>query len=93
MGDVEIKEEKTQEQQETSQEPQKGFIVRKKKRTCPEKLLNVTYKDVEILSQFLTITGKIRSSKITRICKKVQKKITREIKIARIMALLPFTDR
>ncbi|MFN4245185.1 MAG: 30S ribosomal protein S18 [Brevinematia bacterium] len=79
--------------QESSQEPQKGFIVRKKKRTCPEKLLNITYKDVDILSQFLTITGKIRSSKVTKICKKVQKKITREIKIARIMALLPFTDR
>ncbi len=79
--------------QETSQETQKGFIIRKKKRSCPEKLLNITYKDVEILSQFLTMTGKIRSSKITKICKKVQKKITREIKIARIMALLPFTDR
>lgn len=75
------------------QEAQKGFMVRKKKKSCPERLLNVTYKDVEILSQFLTMTGKIRSSKVTRLCKKVQKKLTREIKIARIMALLPFTDR
>lgn len=85
--------ETTQTTSESTQETQKGFVIRKKKRTCPEKLLNVTYKDVDILSQFLTITGKIRSSKITKICKKVQKKITREIKIARIMALLPFTDR
>ncbi|MCS7047637.1 MAG: 30S ribosomal protein S18, partial [Gemmataceae bacterium] len=79
--------------EEKTQEVQKGFTVRKKKRTCPDKLLKITYKDVDILAQFLTITGKIRSSKITRVCKKVQKKITREIKIARIMALLPFTDR
>ncbi|MEN2997895.1 MAG: 30S ribosomal protein S18 [Brevinematia bacterium] len=87
-------EDKIQEtSQEAPQEPQKGVAIKKKRRTCPEKLLNVTYKDVEILSQFLTMTGKIRSPKITRICKKVQKKITREIKIARIMALLPFTDR
>ncbi|MCS7299268.1 MAG: 30S ribosomal protein S18 [Spirochaetia bacterium] len=85
--------EEKQSVEDKTQETQKGFSVRKKKRTCPEKLLNVTYKDVDILSQFITITGKIRSSKITRLCKKVQKRITREIKIARIMALLPFTDR
>lgn len=85
--------EEKQSTEDRTQEPQKVFSVKKKKRTCPEKLLSVTYKDVDILSQFITITGKIRSSKITRLCKKVQKKLTREIKIARIMALLPFTDR
>lgn len=79
--------------EEDAQKTQKTFAIKKKKRTCQKKLLNVTYKDVDILSQFLTMTGKIKSSKITRICTKVQKKITREIKIARIMALLPFTDR
>jgi len=72
---------------------QKNYQIKKRKMTCPEKLLNVTYKDVDVLSQFLTVTGKIKSSKITRFCAKVQKKITKEIKIARIMALLPFTDR
>ncbi|MCX8029731.1 MAG: 30S ribosomal protein S18 [Brevinematales bacterium] len=85
--------EESQVGEEKSQEPQKGFAIKKKKRSCSEKLLNITYKDVDILSQYLTITGKIRSSKVTRMCKKVQKKLTREIKIARIMALLPFTDR
>jgi small subunit ribosomal protein S18 len=78
---------------EEQQKVQKTYQVKKKKMTCPKKLLNVTYKDVDILSQFLTITSKIKSSKVTRFCGKVQKKIAREIKIARIMALLPFTDR
>jgi len=78
---------------EEQQKVQKTYQVKKKKMTCPKKLLNVTYKDVDILSQFLTITSKIKSSKVTRFCSKVQKKIAREIKIARIMALLPFTDR
>lgn len=85
--------EEKQSVEDKTQETQKGFSIRKKKRICPEKLLNVTYKDVDILLQFITMTGKIRSSKITRLCKKVQKRITRAIKIARIMALLPFTDR
>ncbi|MGC8869660.1 MAG: 30S ribosomal protein S18 [Brevinematia bacterium] len=79
--------------EDEGQKVQKSVTVKKKKRTCQKKLLNITYKDVDILSQFLTMTGKIKSSKITRVCTKVQKKITREIKVARIMALLPFTDR
>ncbi len=78
---------------EDQQKVQKTYQVKKKRMTCPKKLLNVTYKDVDILSQFLTITAKIKSSKVTRFCSKVQRKIAREIKIARIMALLPFTDR
>ena len=59
---------------------QKNYQIKKRKMTCPKKLLNVTYKDVDVLSQFLTVTGKIKSSKITRFCAKVQKKITKEIK-------------
>jgi small subunit ribosomal protein S18 len=50
----------------------------------------ITYKDTEILGNFLSDQGKILPRRITGLSSKEQKKITRLIKTARIAALLPF---
>ena len=54
----------------------------------------ITYKDIQILTKYLTEQGKIRPRRITKLSSKQHKKITRLIKIARIKTLLPFvTDK
>ena len=50
----------------------------------------LTYKDVKILTNYLSDQGKILPRRITGLSSKQQKKVTKLIKIARIAALLPF---
>tara|TARA_B100000900_G_scaffold353015_1_gene320935 strand:- start:294 stop:488 length:195 start_codon:yes stop_codon:yes gene_type:complete len=50
------------------------------------------YKDVNILKQFITETGKIIPARVTGISASNQRKLTRHIKIARFLALIPYTD-
>ena len=50
----------------------------------------LTYKNVDILSNFLNEQGKILPRRTTGLNSKQQKKITKLIKTARIAALLPF---
>ena len=48
------------------------------------------YKDVELLSKFLTEQGKILPRRVTGLTTKQQTKLTKAVKRARILALLPF---
>ena len=50
----------------------------------------LTYKDVKILTNYLSEQGKILPRRVTGLSSKQQKKITKLIKTARIAALLPF---
>lgn len=50
------------------------------------------YKDVLILSSYLTEKKKIKSTSNTGTSSKVQRQLAREIKKARYMGLLPYTD-
>ena len=50
----------------------------------------ITYKDIKILTNFLSEQGKILPRRVTGLSSKQQKKITKLIKTARIAALLPF---
>lgn len=51
---------------------------------------SLTYKNVDVLSNFLNEQGKILPRRITGLNSKQQKKITKLIKQARIATLLPF---
>ena len=53
---------------------------------------NFDYKNIDILKQFITETGKIVPARVTGISASNQRKITKSIKIARFLALLPYTD-
>ena len=50
------------------------------------------YKDIDLLKQFITETGKIMPARLTGVSSSNQRKITKSIKIARFLALLPYTD-
>jgi small subunit ribosomal protein S18 len=69
----------------------KQFYKRKTCKFCEEKNLPIDYKSPQILKDFITERGKILPRRITGTCSRHQKKLTTEIKRARLMALLPFT--
>ncbi len=56
----------------------------------PDMARDIDYKNVDLLAKFLTERGKILPARISGNSSKYQRLIAREIKKARIMALLPF---
>jgi len=57
---------------------------------CTSGIGDVSYKDVYRLNKFTTAKGRILPSARTGTCARHQRKVTRAIKLARHMALLPF---
>ena len=59
---------------------------------CQNKELNIDYKNIDVLKRYISESGKIEPMRLTGTCTKHQRRVTREIKKARIMALLPFVS-
>ena len=60
-------------------------------RSCPFSLKNapiIDYKNISILKKYISENNKILSSKITSVSSGKQKKLTREIKKAKILGLI-----
>jgi small subunit ribosomal protein S18 len=55
------------------------------------KIEDINYKNVPLLSRFLDRRGRIMSRRKTRVSAKMQRRIVREVKRARHLALLPYT--
>jgi len=67
------------------------FFRRKKVcKFCTEKIDNINYKDVRLLSQFVAESGKIVPRRLTGVCTPHQRRLSDAIKQARNIALLPF---
>jgi small subunit ribosomal protein S18 len=62
-------------------------------RFCHNKDMQIDYKRIDILERFVTDRGKILPRRITGTCAKHQRLLAREIKRARIIALLPFVEK
>ena len=62
---------------------------RKVCRFCADKSLEIDYKDLRTLSQFVTERGKMTPSRITGNCARHQRLLTTAVKRARSVALLP----
>ena len=58
-----------------------------------EKKKVIDYKDPDVLKTFVSENGKIMSSRYTRLTAKEQRKLNKAIKRARLLGLLPFTDK
>jgi len=67
-------------------------FLKKRKKYCRfcVKEVEINYKDLELLQNFTTDKGKIRTRNSSGNCAKHQRKLIAEIKNARNMALLPF---
>ena len=65
----------------------------RRRKTCPfsgDNAPKIDYKDVKLLSRYLSERGKIVPSRITAVSAKRQRELARAIKRARNLALLPF---
>ena len=51
----------------------------------------VNYKDVNIISKYIGENGKILPRRFTCTCAKHQRHVAEQVKLARFMALIPFT--
>jgi small subunit ribosomal protein S18 len=70
------------------------FFRRKKVcKFCTEKIDNINYKDVRLLSGFVAESGKIVPRRLTGVCTPHQRRVSDAIKQARNIALLPFAAR
>ncbi|GGR43897.1 30S ribosomal protein S18 [Streptomyces syringium] len=52
----------------------------------------IDYKDVDLLRKFISDRGKIRSRRVSRVTAQQQRQLSRAIKNAREMALLPYSS-
>lgn len=65
-----------------------------RRKASPLKVTDIIdYKDVELLSKFLSEQGKILPRRLTGLTTKQQTRVTKAIKRARILSLLPFVNR
>ena len=58
---------------------------------CQEKIEVVDYKESALLRKFVSSQFKIRPNFGTQLCPKHQRKVANAIKLARFMALMPYT--
>ena len=68
----------------------------KRKKYCRFKksgIKYIDYKDADFLLKFVNEQGKLLPRRITGTCAKHQRLLAREIKRARIIALLPFVEK
>ena len=89
-----------------SQEEQKSSLPRmvdrntkkvffRRRRGCPLSAPGapaIDYKNPDLLVKFVSEGGRILPSRITNACAKKQRELKNAIKIARILALLPFVN-
>jgi small subunit ribosomal protein S18 len=82
-----------QRRRPTRRRDKKGGPGSGRRKSCPyckDKVEQVDWKDVASLRKFISERGKIRSRRITGACRRHQNQISRAIKRARELALLPY---
>jgi len=80
------------EDQRREARPRKRYPRRRKFcKFCADVTIKIDHKDPDLLSRFVTERYKIIPSRVTGTCAKHQRALTRAIKRARNLALIPFT--
>jgi small subunit ribosomal protein S18 len=77
---------------ERSNKKRKPFPRRKVCRFCADKNLTVDYRDPNTLKYFVTERGKIIPRRISGNCAHHQRQVSKAIKRARQIALLPYSS-
>ena len=74
--------------------PKKRIVTRERRPMVPIRIdFEISYKNYEKLARFMNDRAKVSGRKRTGLSAKQQKLLTREIKRARILGLLPFSSR
>jgi len=67
-----------------------GKFIKKKCRFCKQKVDLIDYKDINLLRRYITPSAKILGGRISGNCARHQSLLSRAIKRARHLALLPY---
>ena len=79
-----------------SREDRKNNPFEDRKKFCPFSQKNspkINYKDLRLLSRYISEKGKITPSRITNVSSKKQKELSNAIKRARFLALMSYTQK
>lgn len=60
---------------------------------CKKGVNEIDYRDIAVLEKYLSHWGKLKPRRDSGTCAKHQRKLTRAVKNARYMALLPYSRR
>jgi small subunit ribosomal protein S18 len=71
----------------------RNFRRKKYCRFSAEGIKEIDYKDLDLLKQYITETGKLVPSRITGTKARYQRQLGLAVKRARYLALLPYTDQ
>ena len=74
--------------------PAQSALFKRKKfcRFTAEKVEWIDYKDIDLLKDFITDTGKIIPARLTGTKARYQRQLATAVKRARHLALIPYTD-
>tara|TARA_Y100000590_G_C15401496_1_gene893983 strand:- start:235 stop:504 length:270 start_codon:yes stop_codon:yes gene_type:complete len=79
-----------------NREEKRNTPFEEKKRFCPFSQKDspvIDYKDLRLLSRYISEKGKIIPSRITNVSNKKQKELTKAIKRARYLSLMSYTQK
>ena len=79
-----------------SRDLRKNSPFEERKKFCPFSQKNspkIDYKDVKLLTRYISEKGKITPSRITNISTKKQKELAKAIKRARFLSLMSYTQK
>ena len=79
----------------SSSASKKPVFFRRFSKGCPlsgSAAPEIDYKDVKLMLRFISARGRILPRRITGVCASKHRKLVQAIKVARILALLPFSD-
>ena len=79
-----------------SREDNKNSAFEDRKKFCPFSQKNspvIDYKDVKLLTRYISEKGKIIPSRITNVSRMKQKELAVAIKRARLLSLMSFTNK
>ena len=80
----------------TKKEERSNSPFDNKKKFCPfsqKGSPEIDYKDIKLLTRYITEKGKIIPSRITGVSRKKQKELSKAIKRARFLSLMSYTNK
>ena len=79
-----------------SRDDKRNSPFEERKRFCPFSQKNspkIDYKDIKLLSRYVSEKGKMTPSRITNVSSKKQKELSKAIKRARFLSLMSYTQK
>lgn len=68
-------------------------LLRKRCKFCKNNTIYIDYRNPELLKKYMTNWSKIKPASVSGVCSRHQRELTKAIKRARYLALIPYVTR